>query len=261
MPTYLCHGFRWHRKNIRIFAAQHDIDDAAPEWIIAPASRRGILSTMRELYDFLPPPPPGPSSEPEAPPSERPAPGRRRKGGERYASLALLEEYDPEDLRTLNSPYAYVADHVVRVDLSAGVAAEIAAYEAGMKESGSMSGAASDEYGRKKGTKGWFERLRGELEAEEEIRWYVVVCGDEKRDAGGGSESEEWEGGGGGSESGDEEDGDEEEDASPIPSASNDNQARPPLDTTRTAPEKRRGLRRFLSDLSISGKAGNTSGK
>lgn len=267
MPTYLCHGFRWHRKNIRIYAVLHDIDDAAAEWIIAPASRRGILATFRELYDFLPPPPPSPppSSKPEAAPPERPVSGWKRKGAERHASLSLLEEYDPADLEMLSAPYAYVADHVVRIDLSAGVAGEMAAYEARMKESGSMSGGASDELGRKKGTKGWFERLRAELEAEEEIRWYVVVCGDEERDPGIESESDDGEGGGESeSESGDETEGAEE--ASRIPTESEDKRGAQavdglaPAEASRT-PEKRRGLRRFLSDMSLAGKTKNASGK
>lgn len=276
MPTYLCHGFRWHRKNIRIFPVLHDIDDAAPEWVIAPASSRSILATFRELYDFLPPPPPPSKQDPAAAAAapERPASIRKRKA-ERYADLSLLEEYDPNDLETLSGPYAYVADHVVRVDLSAGVAGEMARYEARMKESGSMSGGASDELGRKRGAKGWLERLRAELEAEEDIRWYVVVCGDEERDAGipaesgsdEGDEGDKGEGEGEGEgesegESGDETDGAE---TARIPSESNDNRARPaetlaPPEASRT-PERRRGLRRFLSDLSLGGKPGTAGGK
>lgn len=248
MPTYLCHGFRWHRKNIRIFTVLHDIEDAAPEWIVGRVTQRVMLSTMRELYDFLPPPPPPPPPQTAAP--ERPASSRRRKPDRAaYASLALLEEYDPDDLGTLSGPYGYVADHVVRVDLSAGVAGEVAAYEARMREAGSMSGGASDESGRKKGGKGWFERLRGELEAEEEIRWYVVVCGDEERRPGDEEESE--------AEDDDASRGEAEDEASDPPDEDDPGAAATLAPPPPPPPpgEKRRGLRRFLSDLSLGGKA------
>jgi hypothetical protein len=34
MPTYLIHGFRWPRNQIRIHVILQNIDDAAPEWLI-----------------------------------------------------------------------------------------------------------------------------------------------------------------------------------------------------------------------------------
>lgn len=283
MPTYLCHGFRWHRKNIRIFAVLHDIDDAAPEWIIAPASARGIVETMRELYDFVPPPPPQPASNQDAAAPERPVSSSwRRKGGggegRSYGSLSLLEEYEPEDLDTLSAPYAYVADYVVRVDLSLGVAAEMGRYEARMKDGGSMSGGASDETGRKRGAKGWFERLRDELEKEEEIRWYVVVCGDEERDPGvevgagedesevGGEETVEDVGEGEG-DSLKRKEGDDAPRGGKQPEGKSQGQdgatgesLAPPVPGSGKSPG-RRGLRRFLSDLSLGGKSSNPSGK
>lgn len=172
--------------SIRIFIVIHDIDDAAPEWLIAPASSRAILDTFHRSFDFLPER--GPGSRPgSGDPSSGPATEGSRGGekgegegpggeggegkgevSEGQAAVSLLEEYDPADLETVSRPYAYVADYVARVDSSAGVGAEMAAYE----ERAARAGA------------GWFPRLRDQLQEGEEIGWYVVVCGDEERETG-----------------------------------------------------------------------------
>ena len=55
MPTFLCHGFRWSRRNIRVFVVVQDIEDAAPEWIMGRASSRAILKSFHEVFEFLPP--------------------------------------------------------------------------------------------------------------------------------------------------------------------------------------------------------------
>ncbi|RFU30572.1 hypothetical protein B7463_g5787, partial [Scytalidium lignicola] len=55
MPTYLLHGFRWHRKSILLHVIFNDLDDAAPEWIIAPATSITLLNSFYSLFDFLPP--------------------------------------------------------------------------------------------------------------------------------------------------------------------------------------------------------------
>ncbi|KAI1379497.1 hypothetical protein F4677DRAFT_334270 [Hypoxylon crocopeplum] len=55
MPTYLCHGFRWHRRSIRYFVVIQNVDDAAPEWIVARPSSVALLDQFYELFDFLPP--------------------------------------------------------------------------------------------------------------------------------------------------------------------------------------------------------------
>ncbi|KAI1265711.1 hypothetical protein F5Y18DRAFT_44470 [Xylariaceae sp. FL1019] len=55
MPTYLCHGFRWHRQSVRYFIVKNDIEDGATEWIVAPNSQAAIIEHFHELYDFLPP--------------------------------------------------------------------------------------------------------------------------------------------------------------------------------------------------------------
>lgn len=55
MPTYLCHGFRWHRKTVRTYIAKHDIEDGATEWIVAPSSEAAIIEHFYNIYNFLPP--------------------------------------------------------------------------------------------------------------------------------------------------------------------------------------------------------------
>ncbi|KAK8051558.1 hypothetical protein PG993_002943 [Apiospora rasikravindrae] len=257
MPTYLCHGFRWHRKSIRYFVVIQDLDDAAPEWIVAPQSAVAFLYRFYDLFDFLPPSNPprskGSSSDHNyklsnssrkhsrpPPPSAHQNNHRRFETNERdetrvgraretwsdrirdsasrsrsrsrtrkcgrnnvtasrastpepdatfndWAAVKLLEEYDPANVTRLNGPWAYVADHIVRVDTSLSIADEMAKYEERMKSEKvkAMTGP-SDETGRKlnsSGNKkpGWFEMLRDNLQRGEEIKWYVVVCGDEER--------------------------------------------------------------------------------
>ncbi|KAK7998250.1 hypothetical protein PG989_006290 [Apiospora arundinis] len=104
-----------------------------------------------------------------------------------WSTVKLLEEYDPANLNQLNGPWAYVADHIVRVDTSASIAEEMMNYEERMKSEKvkAMTGP-SDETGRNRNTSGnkkpgWFEMLRDQLQRGEDIKWYVVVCGDEER--------------------------------------------------------------------------------
>ncbi|KAK8028578.1 hypothetical protein PG991_005634 [Apiospora marii] len=255
MPTYLCHGFRWHRKSIRYFVVIQDLDDAAPEWIVARQSAVAFLYRFYDLFDFLPPSNPPQSQGSSSgnnytlsngshkhshPPSAHQNHHRRFETNERddarvgraldtwsnrirdnasrsrsrsrtrmcgrnngaasrastpeldatfndWSVVKLLEEYDPKNEDQLNGPWAYVADHIVRVDTSASIAEEMMNYEEKMKSEKvkAMTGP-SDETGRKpnpSGNKkhGWFEMLRDNLQRNEEIRWYVVVCGDEER--------------------------------------------------------------------------------
>jgi hypothetical protein len=214
MPTYLCHGFRWERRNIRVFVIVQNLDDASPEWIIPAKSSQCILQSFYSLFDFLPycargrrppsrdadsdgdsrifndsngtsnhrnrsrgrsqtqsssqsrspsiakqaqplPPLPTQSSSSTAPEDDFSA--------QSWSTIKLLEEYDPRDLTAVSRPYAYVADYAVRIDLSCSIADEIARYEQKQKT-------------------GWFNELRDELQHDGEIRWYVVVNGDEVRD-------------------------------------------------------------------------------
>ncbi|RSL42175.1 hypothetical protein CEP53_012342 [Fusarium sp. AF-6] len=191
MPTYLCHGFRWHRRAIRIYVILNDLEDAASNWIIGPATSSSIVSQFYTSYDFLPevaPPQQDESVSIKAkknnehldddlslPPS-RVAPENDGVLMHSWSAVKLLEEYDPEETVTPCRPYAYVADHVVRIDLSADVAGEMAKY-----------------YEKMAGEDGWVVKLRDELQKGEPVRWYVVVCGDEVRDFPGMSDDEESE--------------------------------------------------------------------
>ncbi|KAK8090589.1 hypothetical protein PG994_000094 [Apiospora phragmitis] len=255
MPTYLCHGFRWHRKSIRYFVVIQDLDDAAPEWIVARQSAIAFLYCFYDLFDFLPPSNPprsqgslsgdnytlsNGSHKHSHPPSAHQNIHRRFDTNERddgrldrapetwsnrirdnasrsrsrsrtrmcgrsnvtpsrastpepdatfndWAAVKLLEEYDPANETQLNGPWAFVADHIVRVDTSVSIAEEMMKYEERMKSEKvkAMTGP-SDETGRKPNSSsnrkaGWFEMLRDNLQRGEEIKWYVVVCGDEER--------------------------------------------------------------------------------
>ncbi|CAJ2513889.1 Uu.00g020080.m01.CDS01 [Anthostomella pinea] len=253
MPTYLCHGFRWHRKSICYFIVIQNLEDGAPEWVVAPRSQQAILDAFAELFDFLPsqpPPPPQPNDSSyhsrddsyenrgeeerrernggeDKKPKSRSAPRKRSISSLRrpktsarddtppppvpplppppllsplplpddsnafsadYSPVKLLEEFDPTDETSVSRPWAYVADHVIRVDTSVSIADEISRYENQTKteQDRPMSGP-SDESGRKltgSGNKkaGWLEKLRDQLQRGELIRWYVVVCGDELRE-------------------------------------------------------------------------------
>ncbi|KAL2691944.1 hypothetical protein Neosp_002337 [[Neocosmospora] mangrovei] len=188
MPTYLCHGFRWHRRAIRIYVILNDLEDAASNWILGPATSSSILDQFYTSYDFLP--------EVAQPQQEASVSIKAKKDDEHldddlslppsrvppehdgvlmhsWSAVKLLEEYDPEDITTPCRPYAYVADHVVRVDLSVDVAGEMAKY-----------------YEKMAGEDGWVVKLRDELQKGEPVRWYVVVCGDEVRDFPGESDDE-----------------------------------------------------------------------
>ncbi|KAI1127150.1 hypothetical protein F5Y10DRAFT_199026 [Nemania abortiva] len=269
MPTYLCHGFRWHRKTVRFYIAKHDIEDGATEWIVAPRSEAAIIDHFYSMYNFLPPinPPsrnaPSPafrkhhhapsndssyvsrtsSSEyhgSEDPPYANGNGKARSRSASRRSSkslsrprtsgrdettnsipfpplpllspssiatknsnyfdnappIRLLEEFDPKDESMASAPWAYVADHVIRVDTSVSIADEMFRYESRMKRdpNRAMHGP-SDEYGRKvfgasSKKAGWLEKLRDQLQRGESIKWYVVVCGDEERDNPTGHEDE-----------------------------------------------------------------------
>jgi hypothetical protein len=289
MPTYLIHGFRWYRQSIRIHIILNDLEDATPEWLLAPATSISILNSLYIAYDFLPPsnPPPlayanlpipcfpGDESEDETSEQlERPRTGDRprapklkksksmislrsrslsrkskrppelippvpplppmnryglngdgsgysdRKGSTSgsdprpstqsgslhrqslaskpekkpsfndWSAVKLLEQYDPTDMRIVSQPYAYVADYMIEVSLGVSITEEMAKYETKMKaEDWPLTPGTPGAPGmgrrdlRRKGRRiGWFEKLRDQLQKEEEIGWHVVVCGDEERE-------------------------------------------------------------------------------
>ncbi|CAH0021951.1 unnamed protein product [Clonostachys rhizophaga] len=179
MPTYLCHGFRWHRRSIRFFVIIYDVLDAAPDWIIGRGSSAAILAHFYERYEFLPRPPSFRGhSEPPIPRPEGLTDGDENEDdddnrtarldqdpvliNDEWSAVKLLEEYDPRETVEPCRPHAYVADYAVRVELNADVTEEIARYERMTNERGDNS---------------WFEKLRDTLEKDEEIGWFVVVNG------------------------------------------------------------------------------------
>ncbi|KAL7949936.1 hypothetical protein V8C42DRAFT_309014 [Trichoderma barbatum] len=189
MPTYLCHGFRWTRRLIRIFVILEDIEDAAPDWITGRSSSAAILGHFRTKFDYLPERLPSQrQSEQQLEPLQEQAVQEEKKSAHQDDNLVvppsrvpdsedsvlvnqsspvkLLEEYDPDETSISARPFAYVADHVIRIDLSANIMEEMAKYEALVKE-------------RNEGN--WLERLRDELQEGAPIGWYVVVNGDEER--------------------------------------------------------------------------------
>ncbi|KAH7261361.1 uncharacterized protein BKA55DRAFT_686931 [Fusarium redolens] len=196
MPTYLCHGFRWHRRDIRIFVILNDLEDAAPNWVLAPASSYCILDQLHAKYDFLPElsPPTTPTQksvsaknanikkqfdhvdDDHALPTSRVPDAEDAVLMHSWSPVKLLEEFDVDEMVTACRPYAYVADYVVRVDLSVDVAGQMAKY-----------------YDKMAGEDGWIVKLRNELQKGEPVRWYVVVCGDDVREVPGKSDEEEKE--------------------------------------------------------------------
>ncbi|KAG8167990.1 hypothetical protein KVR01_003679 [Diaporthe batatas] len=108
-----------------------------------------------------------------------------------WSPVKVLEEHDPANLDEVSRPYAYVADYVQRIDASCSIVEEIARYEHMVRASRepAVTGPSSDETlngkrdtARLGGRAGWFEQLRDQLQRGEEIRWYVVVNGDEERE-------------------------------------------------------------------------------
>lgn len=189
MPTYLCHGFRWHRRAIRIFVILQDLEDATPDWVTGRKTSSIILSEFQETFKFLPEPPgnlelenpelskvdpTGHQDDDFTLPRPRVPPDEDDVLANSWSMVKLLEEHDPDDMFTVCRPYAYVADYVVKVDLSVNIMDEMNKYETWAKQQD-----------------GWFTKLRDELQQDEQVQWYVVVCGDEPRDERGESDGED----------------------------------------------------------------------
>lgn len=114
MPTYLLHGFRWQRAAIRIHIILQDLEDAAPEWIVAPATSNTILNSFYSLFDFLPPsnppapaqPPslpmdfPPPPPIPDDPPDERPSRLSRKNTRSMVSLRSLSRKRRPANIGT-----------------------------------------------------------------------------------------------------------------------------------------------------------------
>ncbi|KAF2835633.1 hypothetical protein M501DRAFT_914472, partial [Patellaria atrata CBS 101060] len=90
MPTYLLHGFRWPRHLIRIHIILQKLDDAAAEWLMAPATTAAMTENFEELYPDL---------------------------MTALPDLRFIEQYDIRETSSKSQPYAYVADMCHEVDL------------------------------------------------------------------------------------------------------------------------------------------------
>jgi hypothetical protein len=176
MPAYLVHGFRWARGAIRIHIALYDIDDAAAEWIIAPASSVALLNSFYALFDFLP------SRKSSLAAAGNPSVAGPRPRFNDWSMVKLLEQYDPADESVGSQPYAYVADYIVPVVLSTDVAAEMDAYDEHQRAEASPPGEPGLSGLEMRRCQGWFEKMRDKLQKDAAIGWYVVVCGDEERE-------------------------------------------------------------------------------
>ncbi|KAH8804672.1 hypothetical protein F5884DRAFT_677782 [Xylogone sp. PMI_703] len=113
MPTYLLHGFRWHRRSIRVHIVLNNLDDAAPEWIIAPATSITLLNSFYSLFDFLPPShPPSTGAATRPPATSAGEETTKDAGGHRVLtkkrsipSLGLLARPVSRMLSTSDGPY------------------------------------------------------------------------------------------------------------------------------------------------------------
>ncbi|KAF2001396.1 hypothetical protein P154DRAFT_169000 [Amniculicola lignicola CBS 123094] len=94
MPTWLVHGFRWPRPLVRIHIILNNIDDAAAEWLMGPATSASLIENLQTLYpDIM----------------------------ANLSSLRFIEQYDPDDLVSKDQPYAYVCDQIHEVQLGVDV--------------------------------------------------------------------------------------------------------------------------------------------
>lgn len=243
MPTYLCHGFRWHRMNILRHISRHDLDDAALHWIIAPRSKAQIIQSFEEMLDGSPSlghadPETEAANAAEACQEDheplqdiaeteglRASPHEEGREAEKRVDdttidhlaaqtspllpgITLLEEYDPDNLDTFAAPWAYVADYAVWVDgaisvpeqmrrfeqeRSRGLVVETRSLVHGGEDLPSAAaktnlldfmteGLEPQPSNSKGGYRSWLARLRDEVQGNECIDWYIVVCGDEIRD-------------------------------------------------------------------------------
>ncbi|KAF3010747.1 hypothetical protein E8E13_007169 [Curvularia kusanoi] len=90
MPTWLVHGFRWPRAQVRIHTILQNLDDVAPEWVMAPATQACLHNNFKEQWPEL---------------------------VARLPGLRFIEQYDPDDFTVKDQPYAYICDQVHDIKL------------------------------------------------------------------------------------------------------------------------------------------------
>ncbi|RYP80409.1 hypothetical protein DL770_006214 [Monosporascus sp. CRB-9-2] len=102
--------------------------------------------------------------------TKAPSPPDNESSPSNWSAVTLLEEFDPANLSIVSGPWAYVADHVVRIDTSTSVVEEMARYESleRSRDPRTTSGLRG-ETGRKMNTMasedaGWLEMLRDKLQ-------------------------------------------------------------------------------------------------
>ncbi|KAL9045899.1 MAG: hypothetical protein Q9214_001138 [Letrouitia sp. 1 TL-2023] len=89
MSVFLVHGFRWPRKNARIHIILNNIDDAAPEYMMARQSTEALNENFNKLFPQI---------------------------MNNLPVLQFIEPYDPTDETSaaLTQPYCFVSDLVER---------------------------------------------------------------------------------------------------------------------------------------------------
>jgi hypothetical protein len=96
MPTYLVHGFKWFRHMVRIHVIMGQLDDAAPDWVMGPATSAALRASFAEQHPAL--------------------------MAHLVDHLRFVEQYDPVAPVPLKAqPYVFVCDVVHEVDLSVRV--------------------------------------------------------------------------------------------------------------------------------------------
>lgn len=177
MPTYLCYGFRWDRRAIRIFVANHDLEDATPDWVINKRSSMVILRQLHKLYPSIRKPDEPvdlqgrDALEQEVNPEYGHLPANYNPEDDLvlchdWSAIKLLESHDGTN-REASRPYAFVANYVVRVDQDCNLSIE-SAYKALLTE-------------KHETEHGYLRTLQGALAPGEPLAWHVVHCADSER--------------------------------------------------------------------------------
>lgn len=167
MPsTYLIRGFRWHRSAIRYHIMMADLDDCSPDWIIGWKTSEFLLKSLSKTYECIP----RPLTEDQI--KEQTAGIQTRLPPEKdfvlrnqWSPIKLLEAYDDKDTTRHCLEYAFVADHVLRVELDVAVQEVMEGFESG----------------KRRQEHAWFETLQAAMQPDEKIKWYIVVVADEVR--------------------------------------------------------------------------------